>query len=159
MSIQIYHMIQVRRPDIAVKDKESDNAWLINTAVPRHEKVKNKTQWQWPSEKTKETLEDICESCPRCGWRIGSTTDPRGDADQARVEKEEKSNGAISCINEVRVTRIFQVCCFYSRPLATLNQQTTLINDDKINNTNIGKIVIITTIILFERYPSKHYIS
>ena len=38
-------MIQVRRPDIAVKDKESDNAWLINTAVPRHEKVKNKTQW------------------------------------------------------------------------------------------------------------------
>ena len=44
MSIQIYHVIQVRRPDIAVKDKESDNTWLIDTAVPRDERIEDKTQ-------------------------------------------------------------------------------------------------------------------
>ena len=44
MSIQIYHVIQVRRPDIAVKDKESDNAWLIDTAVPRDGRVEDNEQ-------------------------------------------------------------------------------------------------------------------
>ena len=37
-------MIQARRPDIAVKDKELDHTWLIDSAVPGDERDKDREQ-------------------------------------------------------------------------------------------------------------------
>ena len=42
MSIQTDHVIQARRPDIIMKDKELDHTWLIDIAVPGDGRVKDK---------------------------------------------------------------------------------------------------------------------
>ena len=42
MSTQTDHMIQVKRPDILVKDMDLDHTWLGDIAVPRYGKVEDK---------------------------------------------------------------------------------------------------------------------
>ena len=44
MSIKTNHVIQTRRPDIAVKDMKLDHTWLTDIAVPGDERVKDKEQ-------------------------------------------------------------------------------------------------------------------
>ena len=39
---QTDHVIQARRPDIVVKGKELDHTWMIDIAVPRDARVKDK---------------------------------------------------------------------------------------------------------------------
>ena len=41
-NIQTDHVIQVRRPDIVVKDKELDHTWIIDIAVPGDARVEDK---------------------------------------------------------------------------------------------------------------------
>ena len=44
ISIQTDHVIQARRPDIVMKDKELDHMWLIDIAVPGDGRIKDKKQ-------------------------------------------------------------------------------------------------------------------
>ena len=41
-NIQTDHVIQARRPDIVVKDKELDHTWIIDIAVPGDARVEDK---------------------------------------------------------------------------------------------------------------------
>ena len=41
-NIQTDHVIQARRPDIVVKDKESDPKWIIDIAVPGKARLEDK---------------------------------------------------------------------------------------------------------------------
>ena len=41
-NIQTDHVIQARRPDIVVKDKELNHTWIIDTAVAGDARVKDK---------------------------------------------------------------------------------------------------------------------
>ena len=42
MTIQTDHIIQARRPDIVVQDKENDHTWIIDIAVPGDARFKEK---------------------------------------------------------------------------------------------------------------------
>ena len=51
-NIQTDHVIQARRPDIVVKDKESDPKWIIDIAVPGKARLEDKE---------KENMENILQ--------------------------------------------------------------------------------------------------
>ena len=68
-SIQTDHVIQARRPDIVVKDKELDHTWIIDIAVPGDGRVKEKEREK--VEKYQELAREL-----RKLWRTSTTVVP-----------------------------------------------------------------------------------
>ena len=68
-SIQTDHVIQARRPDIIVKDKEIDHTWIIDIAVPGDKRVEEKER-----EKI-EKYQDIAREIRRL-WKTSATVIP-----------------------------------------------------------------------------------
>ena len=68
-SIQTDHVIQARRPDIVVKDKEIDHTWIIDIAVPGDSRTEEKEREK--IEKYQELAREI-----RRLWRTSATVIP-----------------------------------------------------------------------------------
>ena len=68
-SIQTDHVIQARRPDIVVKDKEINPIWILDIAVPGD---------SWTEEKEREKIEKYLELAReiRRLWRTSATVIP-----------------------------------------------------------------------------------
>ena len=78
MSIKTNHVIQARRPDIAVKDMKLDHTWRTDIAVPGDERVKDNKKGKSGKvsrfgDRTEKNLEYICDSCSLCGWNARSS--------------------------------------------------------------------------------------